>query len=281
MITTGSLSYALDEVVSAIAFEVFYDLPFMMPVLYDVRTSKRRRERQASLGGLREYDQKTNGAEPAEDELVQQYERDFVHIAYGKQVPIERELVDDEEWGILADAGQQLGYMAAYTMEKRAADLWNDAFVGASYKAEDSLSICNGAHVNSDGGNSQSNSGTNSLNIAGLEATRIAMRKFKNYRGDKMSIRPRLLVVPIDLEQTGWEMIKSVGKPDSENNNLNFYQGMYDLVVWDFLTSSTSWWMADPQMLKMNLIWYQRIALEIFGDGNLFTGTNFLRSQSA
>ncbi len=273
MLTTSNLSYVVDEVVSAVAFETFFQETFMMPVLYDVRTSGRRRERMASFGGLGEFEVKTPTVEPNEDEIAQQFEKDFVHVAYGKQVPVEREIVDDEEWGLLADIGQQLGYMAAYTMEKKAAALFNDAFSGGTYKCEDGKSICNSAHTNSDGGNSQSNSSTNSFNFAGLETTRLAQRKLTNYRGDKLGVRPRLQLVPVELEQTGWELLKSIGKPDTANNNLNYYQGMYDLAVWDFLTDTNAWFSIDPSLMKQNLIWYQRIALEVFGDGNLFAGT--------
>jgi len=273
MITTSSLSYAVDEVVSMVAFETFYEETFYMPFLYDVRTSSKRRERGASFGGLGEYEVKGETAEPSEDEIAQQYEKDFVHVEYAKQVPMSRTIVDDEDWGVLADLGQQLGYMAGYTMEKLAAALFNDAFSGATYKAEDAKSICNDAHTNVDGGNSQDNSGTNTFGLSGLETTRLAMRGFKNYRGDMAPARPSLVLVPKDLEITGFELLKSVGKPDTANNNLNFYNGMMDLMVWDFLTDTNAWFVIDPRRMKQNLIWFQRIALEIFGDGNMFTGT--------
>jgi hypothetical protein len=96
---------------------------------------------------------------------------------------------------------------------------------------------------------------------------------YRNYRGDKMSVHPKLLVVPTDLEEVAWEMIRSTGKPDTANNNANMYNGMFDLVVWDFLTDTNAWFMVDPRLMKLNLIWFQRIALEVFGDGNLFSGT--------
>lgn len=273
MMTSQNLAFVLDEVVSGIAYEAFYEDQFMMPLLYDVRTSERKRERLASLAGLTLYSQKTNGAEPASDNVIQEFEKDFIHVSYGKKVSIERELVDDEEWGLLVDVGQQIGMLAAQTMEVTAAAAWSDFFTGATYKAEDNLSVCNSAHLNVDAGNSQSNTGTSDLDFAGIKAARIAMRKFTNYRGDKMSVHPKLLVVPTDLEEVAWEMIRSTGKPDTANNNANMYNGMFDLVVWDFLTDTNAWFMVDPRLMKLNLIWFQRIALEVFGDGNLFTGT--------
>lgn len=273
MITTTTLSYAVDEVVSMVAYETFYQEPFVMPMLYDVRTSSRRRERGASFGGVGPFEVKAEGVASNEDSIAQQYEKDFVHVAYGKQVPVSREIYEDEEWGVLADIGMQLGAMAAYTMEQSAAAPFNDAFAGATYTAEDAKSICNSAHTNVDGGNSQSNSGTNTFNLSGVETSRVLMRKFTNYNGDKSPSRPRLILVPAELEITGWELINSEGKPDTANNNSNFYNGRFDMIVWDFLTDTNNWFLIDPMKMKMNLIWYQRIALEIFGDGNLFAGT--------
>ena len=275
MHTESSLSYAVDEVVSMVAFESFYEDQggFVLPFLYDIRTSSKRRERGASFGGLGEYEVKSETGEPAEDEITQQYEKDFTHVEYAKQVPTSRAIADDEEWGLLVDMGIQLGGRAQYTMEKLGAAVFNDAFGGATYKAEDGKSICNSAHTNVDGGNSQSNSGTNTFGLAGLEASRLVMRGFKNYRGDLNPARPNLVVVPKELEITGFELLKSVGKPDTANNNLNFYNGMMNMLVWDFLTDTNAWFVIDQQRMKQNLIWYQRIALEIFGDGNMFTGT--------
>ena len=57
-ITSANMEFVLDEVVSSVMFESFFDEPFMYPMLFDVRTSNRRRERSASIGGLGEYQEK-------------------------------------------------------------------------------------------------------------------------------------------------------------------------------------------------------------------------------
>jgi hypothetical protein len=272
--TTSNLSYILDEVVSAVAYESFYEDQFMMPSLYDVRTSKRRRERMTVLGGLTTYDEKTAGAEPTTDQMRQEAQKDWVHVAYGKKIPIERELVEDQEWGLLGEVGIQLGTLAAQTMEVNGAALFNDAFAGSTYTDAYGLSICNDAHLNAAGGNSQDNSGTNSLNYSGLNTTRTAMRKFTNAEGDKLSVRPDLLLVPTDLEMDAWELLKSALKPGTTNNNANFYAGAgFSLGVVDHFTDTNAWFMCDSRLMRQNLIWWQRVSLEVYGDGNLHTGT--------
>lgn len=278
-VSSNSMSFLLDEVVSAVAFETFFEEPLMMPTLYSVRQSARRRERLASFGGLREYSAKTAGAEAASDDMTQQFEKDFVHTAYAKQVNVERELLDDQEYGLLEDIGRQLGMMAAYTMEKNAAAPFNDAFAGSTYTAEDGLSLCNDAHVNVDAGNSQDNAGTTALSLTAVGTTRSLMRNFKNYEGDLMSVRPNGILIPPDLEQTAWEIVRSTGRPDTTNRADNFYNGQFELFVWDFLSTGISggdannWFMLDTRIMANSLLWYQRVPLEIYGDGSLSAGT--------
>jgi len=277
--TSNTLSFVLDEVVSAVVFESFFAETYMMPALYSIRGSARRRERLASIGGIGEFEAKNETAAAAEDEVTQQFEKDFVHTAYAKQIPVSRELIDDEEYGVLADLGGQLGTMAAYTMENKAAELFRDAFAGATYTDEAGLSICNTAHLNVDGGNSQSNRGTVAFSLANIKVARTAMRKFKNYNGELLSVRPNALLIPPDLEEDAWEAVKSIGRPDTTNNAANFYNGMFQLFVWDFLSTGVTggdvnnWFMLDTRVLAQSLLWFQRVPLEVFGDGDLFKGT--------
>ena len=105
------------------------------------------------------------------------------------------------------------------------------------------------------------------------------MRNFLNYDDDLLSVRPNALILPPDIEEDAWEIVRSTGRPDTANRAENFYNGQFELYVWDFLSTGISggdannWFMADSRLMKMNLIWYQRTPLEVFGDGNLFAGT--------
>lgn len=279
---SNSMSYLLDEVVSAVAFESFFGGEFMMPLLYDVRASARRRERTASFSGLSDYAEKTNGQAAAADEVANEFEKDFVHASYGKRVPVERELIDDQEYGLVQDLGDQLGFKARETMEKKAAGVFHDAFDGATYLGEDGLSLCNDAHLNAAGGNSQDNKGTSALDMSAVKSTRTAMRKFKNYSGDPLGVRPNGLLIPPDIEEDAWEIANSTGRPDTANRADNFYNGRFMLFVWDYLTDVVSggdannWFMVATDLMRRHLIWWQRIALEIYGHGNLDTGTRVI-----
>jgi hypothetical protein len=272
-ITSGSMSYILDEVVSGVAFESFYDAPFMTPVMYSMRGSMGRRERFSSIGGPGAFQQKLSTANASEANVTQQFQKTFTHNAFALQIPFEREFVDDEDWGTVEEIGRELGTSAAQTIEVAGAALFIDSFNGATYQSEDALSICNSAHLNVDGGNSQSNSGSTAFSMASIKSTRTLMRKFTNYAGDKIAVNPDMLLCPVDIEEDAWEVVRSSGRPDTANRADNMYNGMFKLVVWPFLSDADDWWMIDSRLMARNLLWFQRVPLEIFGDGNLFTGT--------
>lgn len=100
------------------------------------------------------------------------------------------------------------------------------------------------------------------------------MVKFKTNRDNNFTVTPDLLVVPVDLEQTAYEIINSKGKVDTAQNNVNFHFGKYKLVVWpNYLTSTTRWWMADSELMKMFLMWFDREPVQFFRDSDFETLT--------
>ena len=151
--------------------------------------------------------------------------------------------------------------------------MFNEAFSSSDYLAEDGLSLCNAAHVNVDGGNSQSNAGSTALGYAAVGTTQTAMRLFTDYRGKQIMVEPDLLLHPVTLDQTAFEIIRSSGDPTNANNVAN-YHGRLKSLSWSYLDASDTdnWFMIDSRLMKQNLIWYWRMALEIFGDGDAFKG---------
>lgn len=271
--TLGNLSFIFDEVVSAVAYEEYFSGEFLVPMLYRMQGSASRRERASSLGGLGKFQPKTETGAISEGSVTQQFQKTLTQSEFGLQLPISRMVVDFNEWGLLQEIGIELGSSAAFTMEDDGMALFRDAPTGATYTAEDGLSIANNAHLNVDGGNSQDNLLANTFSMAGVKATHVAMRKFTNYSGDRISVNPDELLVPVDLEEEAFEVVKSVTRPDVANLASNFYQGRYTMYVSPLLTDTNDWAMMDSRRRARNLLWYQSAPLEIFSDGNLNTGT--------
>lgn len=271
--TSSTLSYAVDEAVTEVVFATLAEEPMLVPALFTQLSSTGPRETVASFGGLEYYEEKSESAEMTEDQVVQQFKTVFTHKVYAKKIRLTREIIDDEEWGVVAEHSRLMGSKAAETMEFHGARVFNDAFAGAHVTGEDGLSLCNDAHLNADSGNSQDNSGTNSLNHAGAKTTRTAMRNFTGYDSDQViNVMPDELLVPVDLEEDAFALLESTLVPGGANNDRNIFQGRMTLYVWPFLTDTNAWFMMDSRKRRRFLRWYMRVGLEILSDASFSQG---------
>lgn len=273
MINRTTLSYAVDETISLLAFEEMMADMTLMFQLYEVRAGTGRRAVAGHIGALGEFTEKTEGAQADEDQVEQQWKKEFLFVPKAKRVPISREIIDDNEWGVLEELGMQLGSAANHTMETDGAKLFNEIFGGGSYVAGDGSAIC-GTHTNAAGGNSQSNRGTSALSYANMVTTRELMRKFTNSRGLRQKVMPDELLVPVDLENEGFEIVKSMTRPDGSIQGIaNMFSAGMTLYVWEALTDTNNWFLMDSRLRRQNLRWWQRNDPEFYGDGNLHAGT--------
>lgn len=273
-------SYIVDQTVTSFALDQFTLSQSVMPVLFDQRGSVAYQEKEASMSGLKEFQEKTELQEPDEDKPIAQYDKTYLHREFALQVKVERKVIDDQQFPFFQKLGRKIGESAMRKMESLGAEVFTDAFTGAIHTAEDSLSLCNGAHVNADGGNSQSNTGTSELSYANLKGARNAMVRYTGYRAEEISVNPDMLLVPEGaLELTAYELVNSQLDPSSNNNTVNHHSGRYAVVSWGYLAAndSNNWFLIDSMMMREHLPWFWRIPLEIFGDGSLMKG---MRSEA-
>lgn len=268
--TSNSLSYALDEVVSGAAFDTLLESPMIGPAIFSFGPGTGYRNRVATFGTLGRFAQKTAGQEGTSGQIRQQFTRDFNHVAYSQVVTAERELLDDDRWGISSQIGRALGESANYSIEKDCADVFANAFT--TTLTEDALSLCNGAHLNGLGANSQSNSGTTAISMTSVRTTREAMRRFKNYTGEEQPSSPNALLIPPELEEDAWEIVRSTGRPDNASNAANLYNGMFSLFVWEKLSDANNWFMLDMTKAKRQLLLKMRVSPEFFTSADQFSG---------
>lgn len=271
--TTALGSYVLDEVNTAVAIDAFSQGASKIGLLYDMRPGAMRRDRFTSVAGLNEWDEKAETVAATEDIPVQQYQKTLVQRIFAKTVPISREFIDFEEWGMISDIPRMLGSSAFRTMETNGAAMFNDAANGTTYLAEDGKSIGNDAHTNVDGGNSQDNLfASSAFSMTTIKTIRDATQRWKDYRGNLVDIAMDTLLVPPELSTDAFEATKSEKRPDVANNAMNPYFMGFNVVSWNRLTSSTMWFMIDSMAAKQNALWIQSASPEFFGDGDLFQG---------
>lgn len=266
--TSSQFPKLTDEAVSVVVFSEFERARLYFPLLYDIQNSVSYHEKSATIGGLTEF-QEYNGTGGINvlggDQMTEQYSKEWLHKQYAKQVAISRDLIDDQRWMALSDIAAEVGAQAGVTMESHAVSLFNNMnSAGANeYKCDDGLSIANASHTSKSTGTTQSNLGTAALSATSLAASRLSMQGFKNYEDQILDSLPDTILVPLDLHDDGYELIKSAGKVDSAENNVNVHYGRYQMITWSRLTSTTAWFLIDSVRMKRALKFFIRIPLEV------------------
>jgi phage major head subunit gpT-like protein/phage head maturation protease len=87
----------------------------------------------------------------------------------------------------------------------------------------------------------------NALSLASLKAATTGFRKLNDPDGNPLGIAPRVLLVPPELEITAAELMTSallISGNTTKEPNANVLQGRYRVVVSNYLTSASTWWLA-------------------------------------
>ncbi len=239
-------------------------------VLYNVKTSKHYSESITGLTGIGDF-VATNGAVPY-DEFEEGYAKTFIHQVFKKGIEIERELIDDARIIDMENRAGVLTNAANRTMEKFVHAPFNNAasssftLTGKAFTnvGADGKPLADAAHPSKTGkGSDQSNVTTNTLTLANVKYAEDMMKNFTDDIGEKANVKPDMLFVPYELRNEAWEIVNSIGKPDTADNNANPYQNKFKVVVSDWLTDTDAWFMIDSRYMKKCLYWIDRVPLEI------------------
>lgn len=144
---------------------------------------------------------------------------------------------------------RKLGRAAAITLHRF---VW-DMLRSNATCTYDSVALFHSSHGNTDAA---------ALNDANLAVARRKMREQAAYgdSSDILDIIPTLLVVPAELEQTGWELVTSAVKVISNSNATipNLHQQMRVLTL-SYLSDADDWYVvADPNMVPTIEIGFYR-----------------------
>jgi phage major head subunit gpT-like protein len=231
------------------------------PLFFNVQGSTRANEYALNVGGFGDWKEYKGAIEY--DDFDQGYKTTFTHVEYARGFKVERKLVDDDLYSIINARPAGLALSAMRKREKDAADIFNNAF--ASGLGADSQYLCDDAHPASPANTAttQDNAGSSALSRDAIIETRRLMREFKDDRGELIQVMPDILLVPPELEDEAVVYTASTQKPGSADNDVNFANRLgLQVVVWDYLTDATNWFMIDSRLAKQHLWWFNRVPTE-------------------
>lgn len=174
-------------------------------------------------------------------------------------VEVDRNDIDDDNLGIYKPQAEMAGHSAKQLPDEIVYGVVNGGFATLCH---DGQYFFDTDHPGKEG--SVSNKGAKALSCATLAAAqasygaaRTAMRKFKDSEGRPLGIRPNILLVPPALEDIA-NLLMTIDK--LEDGKPNPYKGTATVVVGDWLTSDTAWFLLDTTKPVKPFIYQKRKA---------------------
>jgi phage major head subunit gpT-like protein len=275
-----------DELAEPILNEVFFagyeralNQGMSVKQLFGVRSSSKRYEYTLSRGGVSRYDEREEGGPVNMDVMEQLFKTTFEMVEYNKTVPIDKNMIADQDYMQVQDIVDALGMGAAQTQLYHAASVFNNAF-DSSYTGGDSKVLCAADHpLDKDGDNEGDNAGSTALSYDAVVDTITEMMKFKDARNEPISVVPDTLIVPVALWETGMQIVRNVNEPETADRNINavLQKGPFQLIADPRLDASdtNNWFLVDSVLAQRQLIWFDREPLNFAVDTPSATDKNY------
>jgi len=146
---------------------------------------------------------------------------------YGISTQLTRQDMINDDLNALSQIPQRMGRGAALAMNEA---IWSE-FQSSNSSYYQSATAAAG----------------NALSLSSLKTATTAFRKLTDPDGNPLGIAPRVLLVPPELEITAAELMTSallITGNTTKEPNANVLQGRYRVVVSNYLTSASTWWLA-------------------------------------
>lgn len=201
------------------------------------------------------------------DSITQGGTKRFVAGTWATGIEISLEAAEDTKYGAIRTTSKSLGRAAKLTPEYLGAQFLDRAFNSSFPTQNDALSLCNSAHLLPKGGTfSNLLANAYSLSEFALEQVYQNLAVLPGPDGLITPLRPKTLIVPAALGIPAWKLMATQLQVGSANNDRSFVAGKTDVVVNNYLGSSTRWfvktdagdglfwkWRVKPQFMRDNV----------------------------
>jgi hypothetical protein len=184
------------------------------------------------------------------------FPKTFTVAQYRLGVRAERTLSEQELFPFTKRAMSGLMTTSKLLYEYSFASHFNNA-TNASYEGADGVALASATHPHErrQTGTWSNLSTTAALTHPSFSLARTALRKRTSEFGYPMVVSARKLVVSPDLEEQARVIVASEQKSGTTFNDKNVFKGSVEVVVWDYLTSTTAWFlMGDIPMENCGMV---------------------------
>lgn len=256
----GNFQDELDPAIRKIFFDRYDEEPQVMPMVFNIMTSDRDSEKISATTGFGKLQQTSElGALDYEDP-IKMPRTTITHLKYTKGFKVSQELKEDDQHNVISQMPRALAKSVVYTTEFWGASVFNNAFNTANTSYGDGKPLASTLHTRADGGTAQSNASATGIVLSetNLETLRLQLEKALNDKGEIVNFKADTLLIPIDLRKTAQIITESTMRPGTANNDVNVYDGVFKVIPWRYLTSTTAWFLLDKSNHLVDWIWRVR-----------------------
>jgi len=255
----------------------YEEIPEVYSSIFHVENSTIDVERDSAISGFSMLEETAEEAPIQYEDPVQMYDVSYVHKKYTKGFRVSEELMEDDRYAIIKKKPAALARACRRTAEYLGASVFNNGF--SSGTGGDGKYLFSISHPRADAGTAQSNANGSGITLteANLNTGILAMRGQLDDKGMKVGIKADTLIVPPALLKTAIEITNSQLRSGVADNDANYYKGMLKVVDWDWLSSSTAWYLIDSSQHELNYFW--RIRPEFKQDTAFTTGVALFKAR--
>ena len=249
-ITTGNFAKALWPGVNSWYGQGYSDFKTEYTDIFTTHKSKRAWEEDVLVSSFGLAFQKNEGAPVQYDTERQGFTTRYSHVEYALGFVITKNMVADDLYGIVGPRrSKALARSLRQTKETVAANVLNRAFT-SGYTGGDGSILCVSSHANVAGGTwSNVISTAADISEAALEQAVIDMGKWTDDRGLKIAVRPKKLVVPVDLDFEVNKIMKTEYEVGTANNTVNLVRSRFPggVAINHYLTDTDAWFILTSE----------------------------------
>lgn len=273
IINSSNFAKALWPGINAWYGKAYDEYPVEYTDLFDSFTSRKQFEEDVGISSFGLAVQKGEGSAITYDSERQGFITRYNHTVFGLGFIITREMYEDDQYDVVGQRkAQGLAFSMRQTKEINAANVYNRAF-DSNYTGGDGVQMIASSHPNFAGGTwSNVISTAADLSEASLEQACIDIAGFTNDRGLLIKVLPKSLIIPRQLAFEAQRILKTDGRPGTDNNDLNALKAMGlipKVVVNHYLTDQDAWFIRTD--VQHGLKYFERRADEFGMDEDFDT----------
>lgn len=274
-ITTGNFAKALWPGVNAWYGESYTDFKTEYTDIFTSHKSKKHYEEDVLVSSFGLAFQKNEGAAVQYDTERQGFTTRYTPVEYALGFVITKNMVADDLYGIVGPRrSKALARSLRQTKETVGANVLNRAFT-SGYTGGDGSILCVSSHANVAGGTWSNVIATAAdISEAALEQAVIDMGKYTDDRGLKIAVRPKKIVVPVDLDFDVNKIMKTEYEVGTSSNTVNLVRSRFPsgVAINHYLTDTDAWFILTSE--DQNGMKYFERAADSFDMDNDFDTSN-------